>query len=453
MQVHEALLENNSVRLYLGKVDEVSRYEKPPVKDFIDQELSPMEILFSVGNIISKSRAVPLDHSNEVNQGDYVVIFSLEHMYNNTYYYHPIRYVSKSNRSIYMRYGESQLILNPIDESNTELLLTASTSIINIDPQTKRINIESDTGGVNINSHKGHINISNDRESLGDLLQELISEISNLKVLSPDGPLPVTPTSKAGLIKLESRLQRLFRNLNSSSSYPNIPEDTYTVDFAAEAVGTLGINFLNDHGEDSSPGETILNLQKKFPEDPDVDTSPNPETGTAVPPGKEVNSEGVNEEDFDNCQKDYQLSTNFKLSDVTNKTTFPHKLKSQHGLSCEDIIKNLKIVALNILEPIYAKYPNMVINSGFRGTPSLPGGRISQHEVGEAVDLQFTGFTPDEYFEASQWVVENIALDNFIFEHGRSIWFHISCKRNGSNRGKLLTMLKGKYYPGITNHY
>lgn len=452
MTVHEGLLENNSVRIYLGQVKKVARSEEPPVYDFINNELSPMEIIFNVGNILTEARAIPLDQTNEVVEGDFVIIFSMEHIYNSTYYYHSIRKMDRNNDSIYMRYGNSEIRLIPKTSDNTDLIIAGGKSIIGIDTTTKRINIESDSGGINLNSHQGLINISNDETSLKNILQELIKTLLKLKVMTTNGPAPITANTSKKLLKLAIEIPKLLTNTKSSSMYPNLPGDTYTVEFAAEAVGSLGIHFLNDHG-DPTPGLSITNLQAMFGEDPDRATLDNPILGTAVPEGLEVDKGTVDEEDFSECGTDYQLSPNFKLSDVSTKATFPHKVKSQHGLDCEDIVKNLKVVALNILEPLYAKYPSMKIRSGFRGTPSLSGGRISQHEIGEAVDIQFPGFTPQQYFEASQWVVENIPFHQFIFEHGKSIWFHISCKREERNTGQLLTMLRGQYSPGITLHY
>lgn len=143
-----------------------------------------------------------------------------------------------------------------------------------------------------------------------------------------------------------------------------------------------------------------------------------------------------------------KLTSNFTLGDVSTNTYFPHKVRSQYNLSVQEIACNLKDVAANILEPIKKKFPNMKINSGFR---SKTGG-TSQHERGQAVDLQFPGMTPKDYLDASKWVVENVLFDQFIFEHGNSIWFHLSF-RKGKNRRKSLTMYKGKYENGIKLYY
>jgi len=60
--------------------------------------------------------------------------------------------------------------------------------------------------------------------------------------------------------------------------------------------------------------------------------------------------------------------------------------------------------------------------------------------------------TNQEYFEASKWVTENLLFDQFIFEHGNSIWFHLSF-RAGSNRKQIKTMYQGSYTWGTTLYY
>jgi hypothetical protein len=123
------------------------------------------------------------------------------------------------------------------------------------------------------------------------------------------------------------------------------------------------------------------------------------------------------------------------------------------GLSEEDIVCNLKNVAENILEPLKAKYPNVKVNSAFRGTPSLAGGKVSQHQKGEAIDIQFTGISPSGYLPIAKWIAGTLPFDQMIFEHGNSIWLHISCKRGGPQRKKLTTMYKGNYESGLKLYY
>jgi hypothetical protein len=449
MKGYESVLRDSnssSIRVYLGTVVKVSKSKSPAVKDHIDNDLNPMEIIFSVGSLIQFSRARPLEQTNEVVEGDSVIIFSMEHIYNNTYYYHSIRFLSPNNGSIYMKYDNSQIILVPREEGKAELIAAGGKSIISIDSIGRRINIESDIGGININSHEGFISIQNDKTSLYKILKETISMVSNLKVLTPLGPAPVGVGTKSKALLLDSEVDRLFSDIESSSSYPNLPDNTYTKEFAQESGIRLGPLFFNDEGVED-PGGDIIKLQTYF-DQTEVDTLDSPETL----PDEEISliSEEIFPEDEVKWEEntDPQLSFNFKLSDVSTRAVFPHKLTAQNGLTEDEILKNLQALALNVLEPIKKEYPNMQINSGFR---TRQNGK-SQHEFGQAVDIQFPGMLPKEYLEVSKWVLNNVLFDQIIFEHGNSIWLHISF-RKGNNRKNLLTMLNNKYTKGITLHY
>jgi hypothetical protein len=111
-------------------------------------------------------------------------------------------------------------------------------------------------------------------------------------------------------------------------------------------------------------------------------------------------------------------------------------------------------VAVNILEPLRAKYPKIRVNSAFRGTASLPGGKVSQHEKGQAVDIQIPGLASKDYLPVAEWCVKNLPFDQIIFEHGNTIWLHISYDRNKKKQRKeQKTMYDGKYSNGLTLYY
>lgn len=227
-----------------------------------------------------------------------------------------------------------------------------------------------------------------------------------------------------------------------------IPDDNNTVEGISEAVTQTGVEFISDDGEKLDTN--LEALKEQLPVDtPMFEESRDGETLDIIDVNKiEANpikcGSGV----------DYnaKISSNYKLRNLSLDCTFPHKIKAQKGFSENDIVCNLQNVAINILEPIRSKYPSLIINSAFRGNPSMAG-RVSQHEKGEAVDLQFKGLSPRDYLEVSDWVIKNVAFDQFIFEHGNNIWLHISCKRSGGQRKQILTMYKGKYEGGIKLYY
>jgi hypothetical protein len=140
-----------------------------------------------------------------------------------------------------------------------------------------------------------------------------------------------------------------------------------------------------------------------------------------------------------------QLSPNFTLGHVsTNAVLSKYAVQAQAGLTKDEIVCNLKNLCVNILEVVKAQYPNMIITSGFRH-----GNGRSQHQRGQASDVQFTGFTFQEYWDAAQWVKDNVNYDQFILEYGRKPWFHLSFDCEG-NRGQVLTRTRpGVYKPGL----
>jgi hypothetical protein len=142
----------------------------------------------------------------------------------------------------------------------------------------------------------------------------------------------------------------------------------------------------------------------------------------------------------------FQLSPNFTLSDVSTNTAISnYSIIPQVGLTQHDIVCNLRLLCINILEPIKALYPNnqMIITSSFRH-----GSGTSQHNKGQAVDVQFTGFSFQQYWDAAKNVKDAIGYDAFILELGNTYWFHLSYIPNG--RRLVMTRTRpGVYKPGL----
>jgi hypothetical protein len=131
------------------------------------------------------------------------------------------------------------------------------------------------------------------------------------------------------------------------------------------------------------------------------------------------------------------ISDNYRLSDLTKGSN----IVSQGGLTDTAIACNLKAVAINILEKIKVKYPDVKITSGYRKYLNNPR---SQHPLGMAVDLQFPGAN---YYEIAKDLAATLVFDQLIleFESSRRIdgkpvtWIHISFNQNG-NRRQVFTM-------------
>jgi len=140
-----------------------------------------------------------------------------------------------------------------------------------------------------------------------------------------------------------------------------------------------------------------------------------------------------------------QISTNYTLADVsTNAAVSQYRIIDQGGLTRQEIACNLKHVALNVLEPIKAQYPNMIVTSGFR-----QGSGTSQHYKGQAVDIQFPSASKGDYYTIAKWIKDNIPHDQLLLEWksygSRSPWCHVSLKESG-NRYQVLTLWNNKTY-------
>lgn len=152
------------------------------------------------------------------------------------------------------------------------------------------------------------------------------------------------------------------------------------------------------------------------------------------------------------------ISSSFILKDVTVGCLFPHPLTDlnvgNQSCSAQDRFTNLKQLSVNVLEKLKAKYGNIRINSGIRNENSVSNG-LSQHCLGQAVDIQVPGWTYQMYWQNAQWVVDNIPFDQFIFEHSektKNAWWHLSYRTSNSRR-KVMTMYKGHYDQGLKKFY
>jgi hypothetical protein len=111
-------------------------------------------------------------------------------------------------------------------------------------------------------------------------------------------------------------------------------------------------------------------------------------------------------------------------------------LVAQRGLTEQQIVCNLKQIVVNCLDPIKAKYPDMKINSGFRA-----GTNGSDHGLGAAADIKFTGTSKSSYKDIADWIIANVpyrqVLLEYTFEKGsnklRSAWIHIAFLTSNGN--------------------
>lgn len=123
----------------------------------------------------------------------------------------------------------------------------------------------------------------------------------------------------------------------------------------------------------------------------------------------------------------YNLSPNFTLEMLTTKAALTKDQIETSELTYGEIVFNLQQVALNVLEPAYNLYPNMIITSGYR--QRAKSSKASQHPLGCAVDLQFKGVSKEDYFEIAKRLAKAVRYDQLLLEYSaytNNPWIHIS---------------------------
>jgi uncharacterized Zn-binding protein involved in type VI secretion len=185
--------------------------------------------------------------------------------------------------------------------------------------------------------------------------------------------------------------------------------------------------------------------------------------------------------DFNNYNQDNIPYNTLMLTDKTSLATFTTKaalwgnqpspagpnavysgggdnkyIKAQYGLTVPQILNNLANLALNVYEPIKARYPRVIVTNTFRQGP--PGGSSAQaqHGLGMAMDLVFPGLTTNQYYDVAVWIRDNLPFDQLLQEKaGSKIWIHIShYSGNGTqvpkqNKVANLIVSPYKFIPGL----
>lgn len=153
----------------------------------------------------------------------------------------------------------------------------------------------------------------------------------------------------------------------------------------------------------------------------------------------------------------FQLSPNFTLGNMLNTAVTKSQLKSQHGLTIQEIVCNLKLLCINVLEPIKAKYPDMILTSAFRNAGQSVA-KKSQHEMGMAADIQIPSYnrTLEKYYDAVIDIKNSVSHDQLLLEYTTTspsapgTWIHVSFNSKGNRAAtasnKNMTMMNHKTY-------
>lgn len=231
---------------------------------------------------------------------------------------------------------------------------------------------------------------------------------------------------------------------------------TFTDDEESDNEHGLAIYPPPPAGEVPKPAYVITSRAIGFPQGteppPSLEVAP-PPTGNPPPYTLTDCSDIMNY--IGSFPGSFQLSTHFTLSQLTTNTIVSnYTLRAQGGLTEKQIVCNLRMLCVNILEQLYELYPLKTwrINSGFRHTALTDTGRVSQHCLGQAVDVEFLNMNKTQKYEfARDFIQHDINFDQFIFETrgGPSTWYHFSFKGDGNRRSILTTAVPSKYQSGI----
>jgi hypothetical protein len=141
----------------------------------------------------------------------------------------------------------------------------------------------------------------------------------------------------------------------------------------------------------------------------------------------------------------YQLSPHFTLASLTTKTGLHHSaLVAQAGLTYNEILANLQLLSINILEPLYAVYPDLEVIDAFNTINDYQVD--SEHYTGNAVDIQFRDKDVKDYYnlavEIAKIIPYNVLTLNYS-DYSNKPWIHISLNAN-NNQGITETWYNNK---------
>jgi hypothetical protein len=204
---------------------------------------------------------------------------------------------------------------------------------------------------------------------------------------------------------------------NSKLTRPDAPASIFLGDSLESEAADLAKKRLES-------GEVNSSIESAIPSETDT-TTPNTQKPTDVDT-KEFDN-------YDNFPDSLKLSKYVYLGDISTKAAATsYAVQDQNGLTKAQIVGNLKYLSVNAIDKIKEKYPDMVITSGFRaGTSS------SDHNLGQAADLQFKAHSFSDYYDIAEWIKNNVPYKQVLLEYasrpsGTIAWIHIAASSNGA---------------------
>lgn len=143
-----------------------------------------------------------------------------------------------------------------------------------------------------------------------------------------------------------------------------------------------------------------------------------------------------------------KLSPYFTLADLTTNTSHPSKLAPVGELMVlSKVVANLQYIALNVLEPIYAARPDMIIDTGFKQFDENAE-TLNRSNYGLSVTLDFSdAVTFDDYFEIANIIQRIVPFDEM------TLWYmSADFIGNQSETALIVINVPGVYYPTINKN-
>ncbi len=132
-----------------------------------------------------------------------------------------------------------------------------------------------------------------------------------------------------------------------------------------------------------------------------------------------------------------QLTPHFTLEELTRST-----VAEQRGIDNtppQYAVENLQALCRNVLEPARLRFGSpIIISSGYRCAElnkAVGGKPTSQHQYGEAADLQVRGVTN---LRRLYDILDNLSHDQLLYENnGKTQWIHVSFRQVGNRNQSI----------------
>ena len=141
----------------------------------------------------------------------------------------------------------------------------------------------------------------------------------------------------------------------------------------------------------------------------------------------------------------WKLSPFFTLEHLTTRAVNVSTLEPVgDAMTLSKVTANLQYIALNVLEPVYAARPDMIVQYGFMPiTPEQT--QYTRNNFGLSVALDFRDATTfDDYYEIAKIIAQIVPFDEIILSY-----FSTDYTNNSSDSGMVIINVPGIFYPNV----